>query len=73
MSTHEIQRQHAILRCRERGVVIPTLSQPRDPSRVPEANGSVLTGVDLKTQLPARDRQIEAFDRETGVREGVQA
>lgn len=52
MSTHESKRQHAIERCRERGILIPTLAQQRDPSRVPEAIRSALAAVDMQAVNP---------------------
>ena len=34
----ETNRNNALARCRERGIVIPTLEQMRHPGRIPGAN-----------------------------------
>jgi len=41
-------RARAVARCRERGIVIPTLAEQRDPARVPDG---------VKRRLPAVDMQ----------------
>jgi len=41
-------RERAVERCRERGIVIPTLAEQRDPARVPDG---------VKRRLPAVDMQ----------------
>ncbi len=39
-------RDHALERCRERGIVIPTLAEQRDPTTAPEAVRTRLSSVD---------------------------
>jgi len=39
-------------RCRERGIVIPTLGEMRDPGRVPAATRDALRGVDMQALDP---------------------
>jgi len=45
-------RERAIERCRERGVVIPTFAQQRDPSTVDPAVIQALADVDMQTPDP---------------------
>ncbi|HPC81889.1 MAG TPA: pyridoxal-phosphate dependent enzyme [Thermoanaerobaculaceae bacterium] len=52
MSTHELRRQHAIERCRERGILIPTLAQQRDPRLVPAEIRQALAGLDMQAVDP---------------------
>ena len=54
MPTDEIaeRRQRAVQRCRERGVVIPTIAQMRDPQRVPAAAVASLRDVDMQAVDP---------------------
>jgi len=46
------RRQRAVERCRERGVVIPTLAEMRDPGRIDPAIRAGLTGVDMQAVDP---------------------
>lgn len=41
------QRERNIARCRERGILLPTYAQMRDPSKVPEAVRKELSGIGL--------------------------
>jgi cysteine synthase A len=45
-------RERAVTRCRERGVLIPTMAQQRDPSTVDRAVTDALTDVDMQTPDP---------------------
>lgn len=45
-------RARAVARCRERGILIPTLSQMRDPSTVPATVRDSLRGVDMQAVDP---------------------
>ncbi|MFQ5747449.1 MAG: pyridoxal-phosphate dependent enzyme [Gemmatimonadota bacterium] len=45
-------RERALARCRERGVVIPTLAEMRDPGRVDPAIREALSGVDMQAVDP---------------------
>jgi cysteine synthase len=47
MQIHEDVLQRTLARCRERGVVIPTFAQLRDPARIPQAVKAKLRGVGL--------------------------
>ena len=46
-------RAHAVARCRERGIVIPTIGQLREPSTVPAEVVQRLRGVDMQAVDPA--------------------
>jgi cysteine synthase len=46
------RRQRAVQRCRERGIVIPTIAQMRDPQRVPAAALASLRDVDMQAVDP---------------------
>lgn len=46
-SAAEATLARAVQRCRERGIVIPTFAQMRDPSRIPQAIRDRLAGVGL--------------------------
>jgi cysteine synthase len=37
LTPHEKQLEHAVARARERGIVIPTFAQMKDPSRIPQS------------------------------------
>jgi cysteine synthase len=45
-------RRRAIERCRERGIVIPTFAQMRDPSAIPPEIVEALRGVDMQAPDP---------------------
>jgi cysteine synthase A len=47
MQIHEDVLQRTLARCRERGVIIPTFAQLRDPARIPQAVKAKLRGVGL--------------------------
>jgi cysteine synthase len=49
---NESVRERAIERCRDRGVLIPTLSQQRDPATVDPAVVTLLADVDMQTPDP---------------------
>ncbi len=40
-------REHAVERCRERGITIPTIAQLRDPALIPAAIRTHLRSVDM--------------------------
>ncbi len=46
------KRERALGRCRERGVLIPTLAQQRDPSGIPESVKAALRNVDMQAVDP---------------------
>ena len=46
------KRERALGRCRERGVLIPTLAQMRDPSTIPDGVRAALRGVDMQAVDP---------------------
>ena len=48
----ETNRNSAIARCRERGVIIPTLAQMRDPSTLDPAVTAAVRAVDMQTADP---------------------
>ncbi|NWF99683.1 MAG: pyridoxal-phosphate dependent enzyme [Thermoanaerobaculaceae bacterium] len=48
-----LARHHAIERCRERGILIPTLAEQRDPTRIPAAVAEALRGLDMQAVHPA--------------------
>ena len=50
--TAQQNRQRAIERCRERGIVIPTFEQMRDPDTVPREIVDALPGVDMQAPDP---------------------
>jgi cysteine synthase len=50
--TAEQNRQRAIERCRERGIVIPTFGQMRDPGAVPASIVAALPQVDMQAPDP---------------------
>ena len=47
LSIHEAQRKKNIQRCREKGILLPTYAQMRDPSKVPESIKTELKGIGL--------------------------
>jgi cysteine synthase len=47
LSVNEAQRKRNIQRCREKGILLPTYAQMRDPSKVPEAIKKELSGIGL--------------------------
>ena len=47
LNVNEAQRQKNIRRCREKGILLPTFAQMRDPSKVPEAVKKELSGIGL--------------------------
>ncbi len=51
--SRRLARQHAIERCRERGILIPTLAEQRDPTRIPPEVTQALRGLDLQAVHPA--------------------
>lgn len=52
LSSTETKRQHAIERCRQRSILIPTLAQQRDPALVPPAVTRALPGLDMQAVDP---------------------
>ncbi len=52
-TTHPEVIQRTAKRCRERGIVIPTFAQMRDPASIPEAQKARLKGVGLWDVNPA--------------------
>jgi cysteine synthase len=48
----EQRRQRAVRRCRERGVVIPTIAEMREPRRIAPAIAASLRGVDMQAVDP---------------------
>ncbi len=51
-SNREKARQHAIDRCRERGILIPTFAQMREPSAIDEAVAAAVRNVDMQAVNP---------------------
>jgi len=47
LKINEAQRKKNIQRCREKGIILPTYAQMRDPSKIPEAIKKELAGVGL--------------------------
>ncbi len=47
LSVNETQRRKNIQRCRERGILIPTFAQMRDPSKIPESIKKELADIGL--------------------------
>jgi cysteine synthase len=47
LNVNEAQRKKNIQRCREKGIILPTYAQMRDPSKVPEAIKKELEGIGL--------------------------
>jgi len=45
-------REHAVERCRERGIVIPTIGQQRDPRTIDPAIAARLPGIDMQAVDP---------------------
>lgn len=52
MSTRQETRQRALDRCRERGIVIPTLAQQQHPELIPQEIQQALQGVDMQARNP---------------------
>ncbi len=50
--SREEVRAHAVERCRERGVLIPTFAQMRDPAGLPASIADALGGVDMNAADP---------------------
>ena len=51
--SRQAKREHAIARCRERGILIPTIAQQRDPATVPAEIAHRLPGIDMQAVDPA--------------------
>jgi cysteine synthase A len=65
--TRDRSRAHAAERCRQRGIVIPTLAELRDPTRVDLAIRRSLLGVDMQVVNPLNLFRITWHnDPETG-------
>ncbi len=65
--SRETIRQRAVERCRERGVLIPTMSELRDPSSVDPAVVTALRGIDMQAVDPLNLFRITWHnDPETG-------
>jgi len=47
LKINEAQRQKNIQRCREKGVILPTYAQMRDPAKIPAAIKKELAGIGL--------------------------
>jgi cysteine synthase A len=47
LNVNEAQRKKNIQRCREKGIVLPTYAQMRDPARIPESVKKELSGIGL--------------------------
>ncbi len=47
LSIHESQRKKNIQRCKEKGILLPTYAQMRDPAKIPESIKSELKGIGL--------------------------
>jgi cysteine synthase len=47
LSVNEAQRKKNIQRCREKGILLPTYAQMRDPAKVPETIKKELSGIGL--------------------------
>ncbi|MFI5168301.1 MAG: pyridoxal-phosphate dependent enzyme [Thermoanaerobaculales bacterium] len=52
-ASRRTSREHAVARCRERGIVIPTIAQLRDPSGTPAEIAGHLPSVDMQAVDPA--------------------
>ncbi len=66
-TSREEIRERAVARCRERGVLIPTLAEMRDPAAIEPAVVSVLAGVDMQAVDPLNLFRISWHnDPETG-------
>ena len=50
--TKRNSREHAVERCRERGIVIPTIAEQRDPGPIDPAIAGRLPGVDMQAVDP---------------------
>jgi cysteine synthase A len=50
--TQQAIREKALQRCRERGIVIPTLAQQQNPRLVPDAVRDALRGLDMQARHP---------------------
>jgi cysteine synthase A len=50
--TQQAVRDKALRRCRERGIVIPTLAQQQDPTLIPEPVRQALRGLDMQARHP---------------------
>jgi cysteine synthase len=48
-----LARQHAVVRCRERGILIPTITEQRDPGRIAPGVAAALHGLDMQAVHPA--------------------
>src|SRR4030042_2999745 len=65
--TKEKSRARAVERCRQRGIVIPTLAEMREPERIDPAIRRVLPGVDMQAVDPRNLFRITWHnDPETG-------
>jgi cysteine synthase len=51
--TRKQAREHAVQRCRERGIVIPTIAEMREPARIAPAIRRTLPEVDMQAVDPA--------------------
>ncbi len=47
LNVNEAQRKKNVQRCKEKGILLPTYAQMRDPSKVPEAIKKELSGIGL--------------------------
>ncbi len=47
LNVNEAQRKKNIQRCKEKGIILPTYAQMRDPSKVPESVKKELSGIGL--------------------------
>ncbi len=50
--TKRRSREHAVERCRERGIVIPTIAEQRDPRTIPGEIAGRLPGIDMQAVDP---------------------
>ena len=50
--TKRRSREHAVERCRERGIVIPTIAEQRDPRTIPGEIAGRLPGIDMQAVNP---------------------
>ena len=51
-TTRAVARAHAVERCRQRGIVIPTLAELREPQRTPPGTRDALPAVDMQAVDP---------------------
>ena len=51
-SSRRTARANAVARCRERRILIPTIAEQRDPSRIDPAVRAALPGVDMQAVDP---------------------